>query len=238
MILSGHQPCYLPSLGLFAKMAKSDMFMHCGHLQFQRKSWHHRNYILLNGKRKLLSIPVHDSFPMPIRDVWFEDHWKKDHLETIALAYGDAPYFEDYYPTLKVIICDHPHSLEQLNVDLTITIARWLDITTSIRDSAYWHFNGDAIDMIIQMCRAVDADRYLSNEGARLVEHYAGPEMGEPLGKPVRVTGYLSPTEEKRLQDAGIWHQWMTWKDPDNPEPLSAIHHLFLRGPDAAELVR
>ncbi len=217
MILSGHQPCYLPSLGLFAKMAKSDMFMHCGHLQFQRKSWHHRNYILLNGKRKLLSIPVHASFPMPIRDVWFEDHWKKDHLETIALAYGDAPYFDDYYPTLKVIICDHPHSLEQLNVDLTITMARWLDITTSIRDSAYWHFNGDAVDMIIQMCRAVDADKYLSNEGAK---------------------DYISPSEEKRLEDAGIWHNWLYWEDPDDPEALSAIHHLFTLGPDAAELVR
>ncbi len=200
-------------------MAKSDVFMHCGHLQFQQGSWHHRNYILLNGKRHLLSIPIQRPHIKPIRDAWFSDQrWKERHLKTIALAYGDTPYFDVYYPTLKdIIYCSHPHSLEQLNIDLTITIARWLGITTAIRDGAYWHFNGDAIDMIIQMCRVVDADRYLSNEGAK---------------------SYLSPTEEKRLEDAGIWHQWTTFVDPDDPEPLSAIHHLFKLGPDAVELIR
>ena len=42
---------------------------------------------------------------------------------------------------------------------------------------------------------------------------------------------------EKRLQAAGSWHNWLDWKDPD-PEPLSAIPHLFALGPAAAELLR
>ena len=214
MILSGHQPCYLPSLQFFAKMAKSDVFMHCGHLQFQRRSWHHRNYIFLNGKRHLLSIPVHaQGLRTPIRDVWFDNpHWKKKHLETIALAYGKAPFFDDYYWTLKDIIYEYPHSLEILNINLIYAISLWLGIRIKIVDSAHWHFEGDATEKIIQMCEAVGADAYLSNEGAR---------------------DYIN---ECRLYKSGIRHTWLDFKDPDG-EPFSAIHHLFMLGPEAARLI-
>ncbi len=215
--LSAHQPCYLASLQLFAKMGKSDIFMHAGHLQFQHRSWHNRNYILLNGKRKMLSIPIETPHIKPIRDARFgDDFWKKDHLKTIAQAYRYAPFFGDYYPTLEAIFYSHPHSLEQLNTDLTTTIARWLDITTHIVDSAYWHFNGDAVDMIIQMCQAVDAHTYLSTMGAK---------------------DYIGIDEELRIASSGITHEWLEFKDPDD-EPLSAIHHLFNLGPEAERLIQ
>ncbi len=192
--------------------------MHCGHLQFQQGSWHHRNYILLNGKRHRLSIPIQRPHIKPIRDAWFSDQrWKEKHLKTIALAYGNAPYFDYYYPTLKEIIYSHPHSLERLNIELTLQLAVWLGINSkTIIDSASWNWDGDAVAMIIHMCRAVGANWYLSNEGAR---------------------AYLSPTEEKRMEDAGIWHDWLNWKDPDE-EPLSAIHHLFNLGFEAEGLIQ
>ncbi len=175
----------------------------------------------------MLSIPIQGPSLRPIVDAWFKDeYWKKDHLETIAQAYGNAPYFEHYFYRLKDIIYTHPHSLERLNVALTNQIAQWLDVRAGIIDSHDWHFNGDAVDKIIQMCKAVDADRYLSNEGAE---------------------EYLSPNEELRLQDAGIYHNWLVWKDPDAQDPdeepdpqkgpFSSIHHLFNLGPEAARLI-
>ena len=197
-------------------MAASDVFMHCGHLQFKKRSWHHRNYILLNGKRHLLSIPIHSAFGQPIRDAWFDDpFWKKNHLETIALAYGRSPFFDDYYPDLEEIILAHPHSLELLNRELTWTIALWLGIKTKMRDSCNWHFTGDAVDMLIQMCKAVGADVYLSNEGA---------------------TAYLGNAEENQMKAAGVLHSWLEFNDPDE-EPVSAIHHLFTLGPEARKLI-
>ncbi len=220
MILSGHQPCYLPSLQLFAKMWASDVFMHCGHLQFQQGSFHHRNYIKLNGKRHRLSVPVQRPHIKPIKDAWFADqYWKANHLKAIALAYGDAPFFDDYYPTLKEIIYSHPHSLERLNIELTDTIALWLSLKVPhipIVDSGLWHFDGDAVDMIIQMCHTVGADAYLNNVGSK---------------------DYILSPEEKRMIEAGIRPEWLVFKDPDE-EPLSAIHHLFLLGPEARRLIK
>lgn len=215
-ILSGHQPCYLPSLQLFAKMARSDVFMHCGHLQFKQGSWHNRNYILLNGKRHRLTIPIERPHIRPIQDVWFSDQtWKEKHLKTIALAYGDAPYFDDYFPTLKKIIYSNPHSLARLNIRLTDWIADCLDIKIQRLESSSWHFEGDAVDKIIQMCAAAEADTYLSNEGAE---------------------DYISPTEEARMNSAGIRHTWLDFSDPKE-EPLSTLHHLFMEGPLAGRFL-
>ncbi len=217
MNLSGHQPCYLPSLQLFAKIKRSDIFAHCGHLQFVHRSWHHRNFILLRGKRHRLSIPIPSIYNLsPIREVWFADQkWKEDHLKTIALAYGNSPFFEDYYPTLKDIIYAHPHSLEKLNINLTNRIAEWLGLDIKLASDRPLNFQGDAVDKIIQMCKAVGAKSYLSNDGAR--EYIAAPQA-------------------KRMIAAGILPEWLDFKDPDE-EPLSAVHHLFTVGPEAARLI-
>ncbi len=216
MNLSGHQPCYLPSLMLFAKMKKSDFFIHCGHLQFKHRSWHHRNFILLNGERHRLSIPISRPHIKPIRDVWFADQkWKEQHLKTIALAYGSSPFFEDYYPTLKDIIYSNHRSLEKLNISLTNHIARWLGVEIKLGSDRPLNLHGDAVDKIIQMCKAVGAKSYLSNEGAK---------------------DYISSPEARRMIAAGILPEWLDFKDPDE-EPLSAVHHLFTSGPEAARLI-
>ena len=45
MILSAHQPVYLPGIILFGKIAISDVFMFLGHVQFSRTSWQTRNRV-------------------------------------------------------------------------------------------------------------------------------------------------------------------------------------------------
>ena len=219
MVLSGHQPCYLASLGLFAKIAKSDVFMHGGHLQFQRSSWHNRNCILLNGKRHFLSIPIKRPHLRPIRDVVFSEgslDWRKIHLKTLYQAYERAPFFDYYFPILKEILYSHESSLEKLNIELTNQIARWLGIKTPTFSGHSWHFEGNAIEKIIQMCKAVGADTYLSNTGAE---------------------AYIRLKERILLDKAGIKSQWLRFKDPDE-EPLSVIHHLSWLGPKATVLIQ
>ena len=56
MILSGHQPVFLPGIILFNKMALSDQFMYVGHVQFSPKSWQQRNRIVLNGRNVSMTL--------------------------------------------------------------------------------------------------------------------------------------------------------------------------------------
>ena len=226
MILSGHQPCYLPGLQLFNKMMHSDVFMYTPHCQFQRGSWHHRNYI----DSGLLTVPVHGKLGVPIDEVKidFSKNWQKKHLRSIEIAYGNDPFFNDYFPDIKYCI-ESAETLYKLNSHLMNHITSWLRcdnfdrLTYSTENNAEIRAIKDPVDMIIAMCKHVDADTYLSNKGAR---------------------AYIGPDEEERMLRAGITHQWQDFTTPNygqtpevNNGRLSVIDLLFAKGPEAHDII-
>ena len=226
MILSGHQPVYLPGVILFNKIALSDRFMFVGHVQFSHKSWQQRNRVNLGGRELFLSVPVRkaDRFGQSIDEAEIQDDgWRRKHLGSIRQAYGKHPFFADYFPGIEAeITADHP-TLGALNRALIRRMMVWLDIATPVDDSRdHPAIQGAKTDMLIEMCQAVGADRYLSNEGARVY------------------------VEEARMAEAGIHHCWQIFASPQYvpgarvpflPD-VSAIDLLFSLGPAAAAVVR
>jgi len=224
VILAGHQPVYLPGIILFNKMTLCDRFMFVGHVQFSPKSWQQRNRIALDGREILLSVPVRKSerFGQPIDAVEMADrHWPRKHLGSIRQAYAKRPFFARYFPALEATLTrDHPH-LGALNRALMSLACEWLEIATPMLESHdYEGISGHKTDMLIDMCRAVAADRYLSNEGAR---------------------DYV---DEAHMAAAGIEHCWQDFTHPVYDQGhafvpgLSIIDLIFNVGPAAAHIVR
>ena len=117
MILSGHQPVYLPGIILFNKIALSDAFMFVGHCQYTQKSWQTRNKIRLGNDEHWLSIPVKKSgrFGQAINDTEIlDEHWIRKHLGSIRQAYAKRPYFDQYYPDLERLISNCERKLGDL----------------------------------------------------------------------------------------------------------------------------
>lgn len=223
MILSGHQPVYLPGIILFNKIALSDAFIFVGHCQYTQKSWQTRNRIRLGEVEHWLSVPVKKSgrFGQSINDTEIlDEHWKKKHLGSIRQAYGKRPYFDQYYPELEALILRGSASLGDLDIAIIRKIVDWLEIPTRILDSRDYSIVGNKTDMLISMCEAVGADHYLSNEGSR---------------------DYV---DEKAMADAGTQHCWQIFEHPIYEqgctfvENLSVIDLLFNVGPAAREIVR
>ena len=50
MIVSVHQPQYLPWLGYFDKIAKSDVFVFLDNVQYKRREFQNRNKIRVKGR--------------------------------------------------------------------------------------------------------------------------------------------------------------------------------------------
>jgi WbqC-like protein family len=223
MILSGHQPVYLPGIILFNKIALSDAFMFVGHCQYTQRSWQTRNRIRMGDDEQWLSVPVKKSgrFGQSINDTEIlDDYWKKKHLATIRQAYGKRPYVDSYYPQLEELILKDTDRLGDLNIAITGKILEWLAIFTKILDSRNYPIEGHKTDMLISMCRAVGADEYLSNQGSR---------------------DYV---DEKSIAESGIQHSWQVFEHPvyeqGRPfmENLSVIDLLFNVGPAAREIIR
>lgn len=222
MLLSGHQPVYLPGIILFNKIALSDAFMFVGHVQYSRKSWQTRNRIRMGDKDLILSAPVKKSgnFGQAINETEFaDDYWKRKHLGSIRQAYASRPYFDRYFPELESILSEGRATLGDLNVAVIKKILDWLGISTPILDSRELSIEGHKTDMLISMCGAAKADGYLSNEGAR---------------------AYV---DEAAMAEAGISHHWQIFKHPvyqqGSPfiENLSVIDLLFNMGPESGAVV-
>jgi hypothetical protein len=222
VVLSGHQPVYLPGIILFNKIAMSDLFMFVGHCQYVKKSWHSRNRIGLGGREIWLSVPVKTAglFNQSINDTHVaNDSWKRKHLGSIRQAYCRAAFFELYYPALEALLLDHNGSLSSLNISVIRLLLGWFQITTPILDSRDYKIGGSKTEMLISMCQAVGATKYLSNEGSR------------------------SYVDEKLMRDAGLQHCWQIFQNPVYAHSsgfvpqLSAIDLLFNVGPAARDVV-
>ena len=225
MILSGHQPVYLPSLHLFSKIALSDAFMFVGHCQYVKKSWHTRNQIRLADKSLTISIPVKKSnrLGQSINETEFcDDHWKRKHLASIKQAYAKRPYFSTYFQDLEEHINQPWPTLGAMNMALIKYFLQCLRIETPIYDSADYNIQGQKTDMLISMCKAMNADHYLSGEGSR---------------------AYV---QEDLMAEQGITHCWLGFTHPKYDqgndlflENMSIIDALFnVGGDETGRIVR
>lgn len=240
MILSGHQPVYLPGIILFNKIALSDSFMFVGHCQFCGGSWQQRNMIASpDGRPIMLSVPTSGHFGASIDETLIQDtisanKWRRKHCASIRLSYSKRPHFHRYFKIIEEIIRSPYKRIGFLNRALIAQCCEWLEIRASLLDS--WKFKrpcevlgtpdqpmivGHKTDMLIQMCKATGIRSYLSNEGAR---------------------AYV---ETPLFEAAGLKHYWQKFEHPVYPQGrpvfipnLSIIDLLFNVGPAAAEIVR
>lgn len=222
MILSGHQPVYLPSLHLFSKIALSDKFMFVGHCQFVNKSWHSRNVIRNGAQALTLTVPIlkvgHFGQSISAAEI-NGNHWKRKHLASIRNAYQKRPYFEDYFPALEELINRPWTYLGEMNIALILQFLDWLDIDTPLFYSENHGISGQKTDMLMSMCQAMEADRYLSNEGAR---------------------AYV---DEHKMSGGEVSHFWQGFDHPTYDQGaefianLSIIDCLFNMGPASRGLI-
>jgi hypothetical protein len=87
MILSIHQPNYLPWLGFFDKIKQSDIFVIFDNVQYPRGKNHfsNRNKIKIPNKGKWLTVPVAGKSEIKnFNEIGFKnDTWKEEHLRLL-----------------------------------------------------------------------------------------------------------------------------------------------------------
>jgi len=165
MILTAHQPVYLPWLGLFHKIALADKFCVFDIAQYQTKDYNNRNKIKTNSGPIWLSVPVESSnhFQKKIRDVKvINSGWNKKHYKSIDLAYRKAPYYDCYMGELERILLRKEYvyladlSLETLSFGLDS-----LGIDVDMVTASNYDFKGVKSDLVLDMCVALNASDYI-----------------------------------------------------------------------------
>lgn len=197
LVLTAHQPQYLPGLRLFAKIAQADTFCLLDTVQYERKSWENRNYIKTQHGPLMLTVPVasHEHFKKTGGDIEIiRTGWQRKHLRSIALAYGNAEFFEMYMPDLERIIGGDHVLLADLNKELLSYMLACFGITTKILIASDFAFKGEKSFLVLDMCKQLGATKYIF--GA-LGEDYADKQAFADAGIEIEFQDYKHPVYDQ-----------------------------------------
>jgi hypothetical protein len=201
MTVAIHQPNYLPYPGFFDKWDRADLFVFLDHVPYSRSGWQNRNLIHTPNGPQRLSIPVaHRGASGSIRETPVMDRpaWRRKHRTAIEHNYAHAPHLDVSRPVLEQTYDPALHTIGAVNITCCSALARLLGIATpAITSSSLGVFTQTKTDLLIEICRRVGADTYLTGDGAAT---------------------YLNTTA---FTDAGLGLRWQHYTPPNYPRP----HH-------------
>ncbi|TRZ47696.1 hypothetical protein D4Q80_04970 [bacterium] len=171
MIISVHQPQYIPWLGYFDKIAKSDCFVFLDKVQYKPREFQSRNKIRTKDGWMWLSVPVLSKgrCRQNICDVVIDEKfsWRRKHAMALKSCYGSSDFFREYFPFFEKVYAKKWEKLSILNVCIINYILEKLSIKTPIHFESDLDIPGKSTDRIIEICRSFKADTYLSGLGGK-----------------------------------------------------------------------
>jgi hypothetical protein len=165
------QPGYLPWLGFFDQMRRSDIFVYYDDVQFDTHGWRNRNRIRSATGPHWLTVPVlHSGKGQPrIIDTLIDtsSKWPRKHVGTLRQYYAKAPYVNRYLPELEEIL--HRGWTHIVDLDLAVAdlMAGWLNVTPAIARASALGIGGAQSERLLNLCVHFGVQRYLSGSAAR-----------------------------------------------------------------------
>lgn len=158
------QPSYIPWLGVFDQIQRSDTFVFYDDVQFDKNGWRNRNRIKTANGIQWLTVPVlHTGFPT-LLDVEINDttSWRDKHIKTLKQNYAKAPFFKKYSADLLSIISDMKYKrLVSLSMDILVWLLHVLGIKTPFVLSSELGIFGDKITRLIDIIKHFGGDTFV-----------------------------------------------------------------------------
>ncbi|MBL4933548.1 WbqC family protein [Clostridium paridis] len=165
MILSAHQPAYLPWLGYFHKIAISDKFVVLDEVQFEKNSFTNRNRIKTSNGALWLSVPIkmngHMDKTIKTMEIDNKYNWKDKHWKSIYLNYKKTQYFHHYSDFLEDVYKREWSNL----VDLTEYMNKFFLSELRIKTKIYYQSNIETKEkkqeLIVELCKKLNCDTFV-----------------------------------------------------------------------------
>lgn len=189
------QPGYLPWVGFFDQMNRSDVFVYYDDVQFDKHGWRNRNRIKAASGPVWLTVPVLAAgrHGQKILEVEIDNRssWGRKHAMTIAQAYARAPYTKRYLPQLEEVLVRSWDRLVDLDLQTTSLLSDWLGLRRKVVRASELGIEGGQSDRLLKICQHFGADRYLSGDSAK---DYLNVTLFASHGITVEWQSYLHPT--------------------------------------------
>jgi len=229
-VVSGHQPVYLPWLGLIHKAKLSDVFIYMDDVQYLSEDWNNRNRIkTAQGQPLWLTVPVDlkNSVTKTLKDILIatenvpeKKQWQNKHFLSLQSSYARAPFYKEYLPFFQWLYLEQKwEKLSDLNLAILKQIFDWFKISTELIIASEMNFQGIKSDLVLEHGLKFAADIVLTGMHGK---DYIQVDQFREKGIRVIFQEYKHPTYEQRFGPF-VSH-------------LSFVDLLFQYGPEAEEI--
>lgn len=215
-VFSGHQPNFLPYMGVFYKMYHSDVFVLDDDVQYSRDGLHNANFIKVSGSKHRITVPVKYDFGDPINKVriCYDTDWMGKALKTLQCSYAKAQHFDEGYDLVERHFQTRPQLLSDLNTGLIREIADRFGIKCEIviaSESVPTDLKKN--ERNLYQCMKLCGKVYYSGEGGRA---YNDEELFRDQGIQIEYSDY-QPVHYRQVGKGFI-------------EKLSVLDYIFNEG--------
>jgi len=174
MIVTIMQPAYLPWLGFFDRVANSDLFIYLDHVLISRRdrfAFTNRNRIRTKEGWHWLTVPIkskgkHGALFINETAI-VKDQWAKKHWMSIQQSYKKSKFLSDHSEFFGKIYSTEWIKLVDLNLEIASYLFEQLSIKTKILRSSEMNVSGEKDELILNLCKEVNAEAYISGPFGR-----------------------------------------------------------------------
>ncbi len=224
MIVSVHQPQYLPWLGYFDKIDRADVFVLLDNVQFKKNEWQNRNRIKTPQGPQWLTVPVLYKFPQLICEVGinYGERWQHKQQQALLSNYRKAPHWSLLESFFAEIFSRTWPTIAALNIHVVRELASILGIATPLYiASELPPFPDDPDERLIAITRHLGGDTYLAGSGGH---DYMDLAKYAQAGVEVVFQEYRHPVYPQ------LWGDFTPF--------MSVVDLIYNRGAEALEIIR
>ena len=220
------QPTYLPWLGYFDLVDRSDVFVFLDSVQFEKRGWQQRNRIKTSTGELMLTVPVltKGRSDQKICDVMIDisQKFEKKHFNSIYSNYKKSIFFKYFDVELEEIYKNEINKLVDLNIRLIEWLSSKLGINTKFVYSSQLDTDGSKTELLVNICKIINADHYISPAGSK--EYIDQNNLFIKSGIKLSYQNYKHPTYNQLFGDFIPY--------------MSVIDLLFNEGKKSLEIIK
>jgi len=165
------QPSFMPWLGYFELIRKSDKFIVLDDFQFSVQSYHQRNRLFVSsGQVGWYSVPVKKSvsFKSPLNQTKIDESggWRAKMWKRIQYNYAKTAYYNEIAPFIEKWLLNPAESLAEQNITFVQMVCDILDYKKEILYSSQFESKGERSERVVELLHACSAKQYYSAKGS------------------------------------------------------------------------
>jgi hypothetical protein len=165
MVLASHQPTFLPYMGYFYKIFKSDIFVLSDDVPYAKRVFQNYNNIKTPDGVYRITLPITYKTGCSMNEVVCTI--PDTILETIKMAYKKSQYFETVFPIVESVLSKKHGNLVQYNIEMITEFIKQFGFDVQVYISSQLNLQQKNKYRIVEMSELLGAKKYYAGLGAK-----------------------------------------------------------------------